>query len=289
MPAAPRHSSRAPFTLTVGLVVFHPDRGWFARTVASLCAALQHAAAAGLLDAAGSSIVLVDNGTPGDGAPVDLAACPEPATLCPDVRIRTLRGQGNVGYGRANNLAFAAEPDSDLLLVLNPDVDLRVDALTVALGFLAHEPACVMVTPVATSPEGAPLYLVKNYPRMFVLAVRGFAPAWLKRALQRRLDEYDRADRPFDSPVMDAHVVSGCFMLIRRIAFEQVHGFDERFFLYFEDFDLSLRLSVVGAIARLPDCRIVHAGGQASGKGLRHVGMFARSAVRFFNKHGWRW
>jgi hypothetical protein len=167
-------------------------------------------------------------------------------------------------------------------------VEIDTPALTEAIRFMAHEQACVMVTPVATSPDGTPQYLVKNYPRVSVLAMRGFAPAWLKRALQRRLDEYDRADRPYDSPLTDARIVSGCFMLMRRSAFERAGGFDERFFLYFEDFDLSLRMSELGAIVRLPASRIVHAGGQASRKGIRHIGLFARSAVRFFGKHGWR-
>jgi GT2 family glycosyltransferase len=248
-----------------------------------------HAGSAGLLDISGSTIILADNGERADTSRLDAIVRTECSTMCPEVKFQTLSGHGNVGYGRANNLAFASAQSSDMVLVLNPDVDIAEDALTVGLDFLAREPACVMVTPVAVSPDMTPQYLVKNYPRVFVLAIRGFAPAALKGALQRRLDEYDRADRPFDSPLIDARIVSGCFMLIRRVAFERIHGFDEQFFLYFEDFDLSLRLSNLGAIARLPDCRIVHAGGNASSKGIRHVGMFVRSALRFFNKHGWRW
>lgn len=289
MPAVPRLHASPPFTLTVALVVYRPDLEWLRRTSTSLCAAILHAGSAGLLDISGSTIILADNGERADTSRLDAIVRTECSTMCPEVKFQTLSGHGNVGYGRANNLAFASAQSSDMVLVLNPDVDIAEDALTVGLDFLAREPACVMVTPVAVSPDMTPQYLVKNYPRVFVLAIRGFAPAALKGALQRRLDEYDRADRPFDSPLIDARIVSGCFMLIRRVAFERIHGFDEQFFLYFEDFDLSLRLSNLGAIARLPDCRIVHAGGNASSKGIRHVGMFVRSALRFFNKHGWRW
>lgn len=289
MSAVPRPRASTPFSLTVGLVVYKPDLEWLKRTSKSLCTAIQHAGAVGVLDTNGSTIVLVNNGEAADQSGVEAILRSECFAICPEVGIQMLSGQGNIGYGRANNLAFASARGSDIVLVLNPDVEISKDALAVGLSFLAREPACVMVTPVAISPEKTPQYLVKNYPSVFVLAVRGFAPAALRAALQRRLDEYDRADRPFDSPLMDARIVSGCFMLIRRAAFEGVNGFDERFFLYFEDFDLSLRLSSLGAIARLPDCRIVHAGGNASGKGVRHVGLFVRSALRFFNKHGWRW
>ncbi|MBL8521700.1 MAG: glycosyltransferase family 2 protein [Betaproteobacteria bacterium] len=276
-----------PSALTVSLVVYRPQRDWLLRTVVSLCAALNHAREAGVL--AFAHIVVVDNGAVSAISEVEGDVRAECEALCPGVTVSALAGHGNIGYGAANNLALRTGTQGGRLLVLNPDVELATDALTEALRFLDRERACVMVTPVAEAPNGEPLYLVKNYPRVFVLAVRGFAPAWLKRALQRRLDEYDRADRPHDTPVTDARIVSGCFMLMRRDAFDSVGGFDERFFLYFEDFDLSLRMSELGAIVRLPACRIVHAGGQASRKGWRHVGLFARSAARFFGKHGWRW
>lgn len=274
-------------SLAVVIVLHQPRREWLQRTVASLCAALEHARADGLLGS--TCIGFVDNGVVPAMPDFEAVVRHQLSAGYPEASIQVFAGHGNIGFGAGNNLAARKLPATDFLLVLNPDVEMNVDALSHAIRFMVQERACVTVTPVALSPDGRPQFLVKNYPRVLVLAIRGFAPGWLKNALQRRLDEYDRADRPFDSPLMDARIVSGCFMLIRRAAFDQVQGFDERFFLYFEDFDLSLRLSEIGAIARLPDCRIVHAGGQASSKGLRHIGMFIRSAVRFFNKHGWRW
>ncbi|MBL8514457.1 MAG: glycosyltransferase family 2 protein [Betaproteobacteria bacterium] len=275
-------------SMVVSLVIFEPGREWLLRTAVSLCAALNHALDAGALNSV--TLVVADNGARSAQSDWEQALSAELAALCPRAGFSVRAGHGNIGYGGGNNLAIrACAPGAEWALVLNPDVEVEADSLTNAIRFMQRERACVMVTPVAFAPDGSPQYLVKNYPRVFVLAVRGFAPAWLKRALQRRLDEYDRADRPHDSPLTDARIVSGCFMLMRREAFERVQGFDERFFLYFEDFDLSLRMSELGAIVRLPECRIVHAGGQASRKGLGHIRMFARSAARFFGKHGWRW
>jgi GT2 family glycosyltransferase len=65
-----------------------------------------------------------------------------------------------------------------------------------------------------------------------------------------------------------------------------VGGFDPGFFLYFEDFDLTLRLSKVTTVAYCPRVRIVHHGGRAAAKGLRHIAWFVRSARRFFARHG---
>ena len=104
-----------------------------------------------------------------------------------------------------------------------------------------------------------------------------------------RLRRYERAELAFDAPLTDAVIVSGCFMLMRRAVWERAGGFDPAFFLYFEDFDLSRRVADHAEIHRVPACRIVHGGGQASRKGWRHINLFMRSAARFFSKHGWRW
>jgi len=145
-----------------------------------------------------------------------------------------------------------------------------------------------MVTPVASAPDGSPLYLVKSYPTVLTLLLRGFAPNWLRTCFADRLTRYDRGDLPFDAPLSDARIVSGCFMLVRGEALRDAKGFDPGYFLYFEDFDLSYRISKAAYIARVPQCRIVHGGGGAARKGIAHIGMFARSAWRFFARNGLR-
>jgi GT2 family glycosyltransferase len=59
--------------------------------------------------------------------------------------------------------------------------------------------------------------------------------------------------------------------------------------LYFEDYDLSLRTHAVARIAYVPSVRIVHHGGGASRKGVKHIGMFAQSAFKFYRRFGWKW
>jgi GT2 family glycosyltransferase len=201
--------------------------------------------------------------------------------------ISVIHPEKNMGYGRANNLAVDGAPH-DFYWVLNPDVVIAPDALTNALQHLRVHANCVMVSPVATFPNSAPQHLVKCYPNVFTLLLRGFAPSWLQKKFAEKLQRYERSDVAFDTPLSDCEIVSGCCMLIRRSAWQQVGGFDPRFFLYFEDFDLSLRLRKIGEIHRAADCRIVHAGGGAARKGWRHIWLFTQSMTRFFNKHGWR-
>lgn len=198
-----------------------------------------------------------------------------------------IAGQGNIGYGRANNLAFARSTESDFHLVLNPDVKLAEDAITNALRYLQQHSECAMVSPTASSPDGQPLHLVKRYPDLLTLALRGFAPGWIKERFRARLDKYEYRETAFDAGLTRVTIVSGCFMLVRRSALDRVQGFDPAFFLYFEDFDLSYRIASFADIARVADVRILHAGGGSATKGFRHVGMFVRSALRFLGKHGW--
>jgi hypothetical protein len=75
-------------------------------------------------------------------------------------------------------------------------------------------------------------------------------------------------------------------MVLRGDLYRQLGGFDPRFFLYFEDFDLSLRAGEIARTAYVPDVRIVHEGGHAARKGLGHIELFAKSAALFYRLHG---
>jgi GT2 family glycosyltransferase len=105
---------------------------------------------------------------------------------------------------------------------------------------------------------------------------------------RRTLDAYEMRDAIGDRFVAGVPRASGCFMLVRTDLFRRLGGFDPRFFMYFEDYDLSLRVGRESTIAFVPEVRIAHGGGDAARKGWRHVAWFTASAWRFFRAHGWR-
>jgi GT2 family glycosyltransferase len=174
-------------------------------------------------------------------------------------------------------------------LILNPDVILDSKALVVALEYLQKHSQVVLVSPFACSEDGSRQYLCKSYPSVLDLFLRGFAPLWCRQFFIRRLAAYELKGQTEESELVSVPIVSGCFMLLRRKSFDQVDGFSEIFFLYFEDFDLSIKLRRLGNLAYVPNVKIVHFGGQAAKKGVRHIFLFVRSMCSFFNKHGWRW
>ena len=130
--------------------------------------------------------------------------------------------------------------------------------------------------------------MCKRYPAVFTLFSRGFFPAWLKKPFSKSHSLYEMHELSEHEAHENIPLVSGCFMLCRADSLKAVKGFDENYFLYFEDFDLSKRISEVGNLAYLPSMKIIHHGGNASRKGIRHFIFFLRSAVRFFNTYGWR-
>ena len=271
-----------PERLSVAIVTFDPDAGLLRGTLRSLATSALLARERGLLSSI--ELCVVDNGPDGARPRIDAALTEWPAPLGPATR---LEGHGNVGFGRANNLALA-RADSDFHLVLNPDVELEAEALSAALAALGEHADVGLVAPAVFDDHGERQYLCKRYPTVWVLFLRGFAPAFLRQRFAHALADYEMRDAIADRFVKGIALASGCFMLLRTPLLRRLGGFDPRFFMYFEDYDLSLRAGREAAIAYVPQARVVHHGGNAARKGWRHVAWFVSSAARFFSRHGWR-
>ena len=270
-------------SLSACIVTYRPEPRLLERALASLAESILHARAAGAVGEA--RLFIVDNGE-GDEelAGVTRALAAWPAGVA---EVELIAGHGNVGYGRANNLALARAA-SDAHLVMNPDVELESDALRAGLEALRDHPEVGLVAPAAFGDDGALQYLCKRYPSVWVLFLRGFAPLALRRRHAEAIARYVLRDVIADRFVPGIPLASGCFMLARTALLERLGGFDPRYFMYFEDYDLSLRIGREAQVAYVPAARIRHHGGDAARKGLRHVGWFVASAARFFARHGWR-
>ncbi len=279
------NAARAPLSephgLSVSLVVYRPDAALLARTIQSLAAAA--AAVRVKRRDFTASLCIVDNG----GLP-DLA---EGLSMLSEhgFTTRIISGHGNIGYGRGHNLAIQ-QAASRFHLVLNPDIDLDEHALVEALDFFASHPEAGLISPRIGDDEGELQYLCRRYPTVLDLFVRGFLPAAMRRCFARRLARYEMRDAINEHDIVwDPPIVSGCFMLFRTEVLKKLAGFDDRYFLYFEDYDLSLRTHAAARVAYAPAVKVVHHGGGAARKGHAHIRMFSISAFKFFNRFGWKW
>ncbi|MFN3253744.1 glycosyltransferase family 2 protein [Roseibium album] len=259
--------------LTVSLVIYRPDLKVLAATLQSLSKALNR------LDASRCKIFIIQNCDTDGIAPLLGANL---NGIASDLR----QGHGNIGFGRAHNLVLSET--GTFHLVLNPDIEMAEEALAHGLLFLEEHTDCGLITPHACWPDGTRQYLCKRYPALFDLLLRGFAPVFLKNLFSSRLARYEMSKETGEGVFWDPPIVSGCFMLFRGEIYRQLDGFDSRFFLYFEDFDLALRTGKITRTTYVPAVRIVHEGGHAARKGLTHIKLFAKSALLFYKLHGFK-
>ncbi|MFM0559287.1 glycosyltransferase [Paraburkholderia sediminicola] len=267
--------------LSVSVVVYQPDIDQLTSTLAGLGAACDalHAERPDLPVV----LHLVDNG----GLP-DVSAALD-RLRAHGVLCSIIAGHGNVGYGQGHNLAIECS-NSHYHLVLNPDIDLAPDALKQALDFFGAHSEAGLITPWIGDEHGQQQFLCRRYPTLLDLFARGFLPARLRRLFARRLARYEMRDQINARDIVwDPPIISGCFMLFRTSVLKQLGGFDARYFLYFEDYDLSLRTHDVTRVVYAPAVRVLHHGGGAARKGSAHIRMFMASAYKFFNRFGWKW
>lgn len=275
-------------TLSVSIVLHESRLSLLEATLESLLVAVQP-----LLDIAGSGgdprveITLLDNRS----SEIYRAQLTERvaalrSTISAQVDFQLQMHSVNAGFGSGHNAALAGSRGR-YCLILNPDVELAPDALTEAIGLLDAETQVVALNPRCERDTGDREYLCKRYPTALDLALRGLPLGELRRFFRARLASYEYRDLA-SIAAQEVELLSGACLLCRRDAFDACGGFDPRYFMYFEDFDLSLRLARLGELRYLPSMRIVHHGGFAARKGRRHIGWFLRSARRFFRTHGWK-
>ena len=278
-------SPQTPIHLSVSIVLHNSSLALLRRVLDSLLRSAQVAEkAAGL---GGVSVVIVDNASDPEYRAClarELASRPHSDFF----RVRYSPQPHNRGFGAGHNGVMGTLA-SDFHLVLNPDAELEADTLRVGLSAMVADDSIALLSPRVCGSDGGQEFLCKRHPSALVLLLRGFAPRFIRRLFRKRLDNYEMRDLCGGERQADVEIASGCFMLIRTAALRAVGGFDDDYFLYFEDFDLSLRLAGQGRLVFDPAMRIVHHGGYAASKGLRHVKYFITSGVRFFNRHGWRW
>lgn len=197
-------------------------------------------------------VILADNGST-DGAP-ERAAGRDGVEL--------LRTGGNLGYGTAANRGVAALPaEYGWVVVANPDVEWSPGSLDTLLAAAERWPNGGAFGPLIREPDG------EVYPsaRLLPSLGRGIGHAVLGRVWPG--NPWTRSYRQSDTAVTEraAGWLSGSCLLLRRAAFEVVRGFDERYFMYFEDVDLGDRLGAAGWLnVYVPEAEVTHLGGHAT-------------------------
>ena len=273
-------------TLSIGIVAYQSAAAVVGELLDSLAAAVQAALSDGALEVTALVVCNDESRLQVDAIGGLVEAHGQQASDC--MHIELVQGHGNIGYGAAQNLALQRSA-ADFHLVLNPDVVLDGDALLQGLRFLETNADAVMAVPQGFDPDGRYAALAKRAPSILVLLLRALSVKASRGFFGRCVGRYTYSDRlPSDRPER-VELASGCCMFCRTAALKAVGGFDERYFLYFEDYDLSRRIGAHGRIYEVPGVRICHHGGRTAHRGIRRIARFLRSGVRYFDRYGWRW
>jgi len=227
------------------------------------------------------SVVIADNGSQ-DGSPE------EAVERYPNARL--IHNEANVGYGRAVNRGVREiDPEcSDFVVIANPDVVWAPGSIDALLEVAARWPRAGAVGPLIRDPDGAVYPSARHLPSIIrggMHAVVG--PFWRKNPWTAAY----RQDREAPSE-RAVGWLSGACLLVRREAFEQIGGFDERYFMYMEDVDLGDRLGRAGwQNVYAPSAEILHDKGHATGRDpARNLAAHHESTWTYLSdRHsGWR-
>lgn len=192
----------------------------------------------------------------------------------------------NSGFGAAHNVAIrmALEQGIDYHLVLNPDISFNQHVIPALVDYMEQHSDIGLVMPNVYYPDGQQQFLCKLLPNPVDLMIRRFFPIFYR--VSGRLAWYEMHHSGYDK-IMDVPALSGCFMLMRCAILRGAGIFDERFFMYLEDVDLSRRIGRLSRTVYFPYVSVIHDYGKGSYKSLKLLYYHARSAIQYFNKWGW--
>ena len=200
-----------------------------------------------------------------------------------------LTNADNPGYGRAvNRLVAHLGQLPSYIGVLNTDLSWQQGSFETLLDWLVAHPDAALAVPQLFDTEGIPQYLCKQHPTFLGLFSRRFMPELFKPNWLRRYDRWYVMEGYDYSQVLDVPYLSGCCMLMRSSAFLAVEGFDESFFLYLEDADLTRRMARVGRTLHLPEAAVTHHWGRGNHRSMRLTLVNFHSAWIYFRKWGLR-
>ena len=191
----------------------------------------------------------------------------------------------NTGYGASHNLAMrkAVEEGSSYHVVLNPDLKFDSNVIQALYEFMEAHKDVGHVMPKILNQEGELQYLCKLVPSPFDLIFKRFLPkSFSKKSsykFQLKFADYDKE--------MDVPYLSGCFMFFRMEAVKKVNGFDERFFMYPEDIDITRRIHRFYRTVYYPKVFVYHLHAAESYHSRKMLKVHIQNMIKYFNKWGW--
>ncbi len=193
-------------------------------------------------------------------------------------QVKVIRGEKNIGFGQGHN-QIIFQVRSKYHAVINPDIYFKGNVIGKMVDYMEKHPQVVQLTPEIRNLDGTIQYLPKIDPDIRYVILSKLAPFKHYRQI------YTMANVNIKKPTL-VMSCTGCFSMIRTSVLKRVQGYDHRFFLYFEDADLSRRLRKYGDLIYHPGMHVYHAWKRDNTHSLKGAYIFLMSMLKYYRK--WR-
>ena len=203
-----------------------------------------------------------------------------------DSRIVYFHNPSNPGFGAAHNIAIkkAIASGSKYHFIVNPDVFFESDVITPMVNHMQKNPDIGMIMPKILNEDGTIQNLPKLLPSPYSILMRKLKKP--SSVYKKFIDQYELRFVK-DDEIYNAPILSGCFTLLNIEAIKEVGMYDDKFFMYFEDWDLSRRMHKKFKTIYFPEVSVYHGYESGANKNSKLFKIFINSAITYFNKWGW--
>lgn len=188
----------------------------------------------------------------------------------------------NNGFGAGHN-SILKDLNSDYHIVMNPDISIDdLTGFSEAVNYMQNHKDVVMLSPlVRNESDGQIQYLNRKEPTVFDLLIRFLGPKYFPK----RQNDFVKKENGYSHIQADENA-TGAFMIMKTEDFKAIDGFDTRFFMYFEDTDLTKRISKRGRVIFYPYFTVIH-GWKRENHSIKGIKFMIKSMILYFNKWGW--
>ena len=205
-----------------------------------------------------------------------------------DDRIEYIFNNANKGFGEGHNRIIkkvAGDPKlSEFHLAINADIYFKENTIEKIVEYMKEHEEIGQIGPKITDLEGKFSYTCRLFPTPMNLIFRRFLP--FKKIVDKMDYDYEMRWANFEE-IMEVPILSGCFIFSRTAVLKEIGGFDKRYFMYMEDYDLCRQIGQKYKVIYYPEVNISHEHGKASYKSKKMMMFHIKSAIKYFNKWGW--
>lgn len=200
--------------------------------------------------------------------------------------VRYIFNNANIGFGAGHNIAIKESIKMGIQhhFIVNPDIYFNEDVITPMVNYAEVNSQVGMLMPEVLYPDKTVQYLPKLLPSPINILWRKLKVP--KKAFERFIARYELRDVPREM-VYTTPILSGCFTLLNIEAIKVIGGYDDKYFMYFEDWDLSRRIAKLFKTVYYPKVSVFHGYDSGANKNLKLFKIYVKSAIYYFNKWGW--